>query len=53
MNLPRSNMVAFIWENHLVVYGGINKHKGDLINSAEIFNEKKNCWELLNNNAKT
>ncbi|CRG94427.1 kelch protein, putative [Plasmodium gallinaceum] len=52
LNFARSNLVAFTWKNHLVVYGGINKQKGDLINSAEILNEKTSCWILLNENDK-
>ncbi|CRG98645.1 kelch protein, putative [Plasmodium relictum] len=52
LNFARSNLVAFIWKNHLVVYGGINKQKGDLINSAEILNEKTSCWIVLNEHGK-
>ncbi|SCN59250.1 kelch protein, putative [Plasmodium chabaudi adami] len=48
LNFARSNFVAFIWKNHLVVYGGINNTNGDFLNCAEILKEKTNRWMLLN-----
>ncbi|GAW79387.1 kelch domain-containing protein [Plasmodium gonderi] len=48
LNFPRFNFVVFIWNNQLVAYGGVSKHKGDLIKSAEILNEKGTYWLLLN-----
>ncbi|CAG9483567.1 kelch protein, putative [Plasmodium vivax] len=48
LNFSRSNFVVFVWNNQLVAYGGVSKHRGDLIKRAEILNEEGTRWLLLN-----
>ncbi|KJP87838.1 hypothetical protein AK88_02442 [Plasmodium fragile] len=48
LNFSRSNFVVFVWNNQLVVYGGVSKHQRDLIKRAEILNEDGTRWLLMN-----
>ncbi|CAA9986627.1 kelch motif containing protein, putative [Plasmodium knowlesi strain H] len=51
LNFSRSNFVVFLWNNQLVAYGGVSKHRRELIKRAEILNEEGTRWLLMNEDA--